>query len=98
MTYKVVILPPAKRNLKRYIQYTSVILQNKQAAAAIRDDARLTKERLSEIADVLPLCQDPELKKWRYRKITFRKHDFFMIYRIVGNIVLVESMYHELQD
>lgn len=98
MAYKVVILPPAKRNLKRYIQYTSVVLHNKEAAAAIRNDALSTKERLSEIADVLPFCTDPLLKQLGYRKISFRKHDFFMVYRIVGNIVLVESMYHELQD
>ena len=98
MAYKVIILPPAKRNLKRYIQYTAIVLHNKEAALSIRNDALKTRERLSEIADVLPLCTDPTLAQLGYRKISFRKHEFFMIYRIEGNTVMVESMYHELQD
>lgn len=98
MAFKVIILPLAKQNLKRYIRYTAIVLQNKQAATSIRDDARDTKKQLSKIADILPLCPDPVLAKLGYRKISFRKHDFFMIYRIDGNTVVVESMYHTLQD
>lgn len=98
MAYKVIILPPAKRNLERYIRFTAVTLYNREAAVSIRDDALLTKEKLSRIADILPLCADPTLAKLRYRKIPFQKHEFFMIYRIDGKKVIVESMYHQLQD
>ena len=63
MAYKVIILPPAKRSLERYIRYTAVTLHNREAAVSIRDDALLKKEKLSRIADVLPLCADPTLVK-----------------------------------
>lgn len=98
MVYKVIILPPAKRNLKRYIEYTAIILQNREAAISIRDDALLTKKKLAKIADVLPFCKNQTLAQLGYRKIPFQKHDFVMIYRIDGNKVIVESMYHMLQD
>lgn len=98
MSYKVVITPKAKHSLKNYIRYTKNILQNKEAASLIRDDAKNTKERLAKIANILPLCTDADLAKSGYRKIPFKKHDFFMIYRIDGNKVIVEQMYHALQD
>ena len=98
MAYKVVITERAKQSLSRYIRYTAVILKNREAAISIRDDAKDTKERLSRIADVLPICYDLELAKLGYRKISFRNYDFFMLYRIEGNTVFVDNMYHELQD
>ena len=98
MDYRVVITPRAKRSLNRYIHYTKYSLKNPQAALLIAEDARITKYRLSKIADVLAICDHPVLSKYGYRKIPFRNHDFFMIYRIDGSTAIVEEMYHELQD
>lgn len=98
MTYRIVITPYAKHQLEMYVAYTATKLKNKQAAKAIMDDAKVTKERLSNVANSLPFCEDETLANYEYRKILFAKHDFFMIYRIDGNKVIVEAMYHELQD
>lgn len=76
MAYKVVITPPAKRQLEKYIEYTLIVLKNKQGARAIRDDTKRTKERLAQTADCLALCEDIVLSKNGYRKILFDKHDF----------------------
>ena len=38
------------------------------------------------------------LAKHGYRKIYFAKHRFLMIYRIQDNTVIVDDMFHELQD
>lgn len=43
MTYKVIITPLAKRRLDMYIGYTVEKLGNRQAAKAIRDDAKETE-------------------------------------------------------
>ncbi len=91
-------MPPAKRRLDMYIGYTAVQLNNLQAAKSIRDDAKDTKERLSESANMFKLCDNPILAKHEYRKIKFRKHDFVMLYRIDGEKAIVDGMYHELQD
>ena len=98
MAYRVVITPPAKRQLEMYISYTLSEFKNVQAARAIRDDARKTKARLSAVAGSLALCENSTLSRNGYRKIMFNKHRFFMVYRIDGNKAIVDAMYHELQD
>jgi hypothetical protein len=98
MAYKVIIMPPAKRRLDFYVQYTLEELKNKQAAKAILADARETKKRLSQMADSLKICDDPLLAKYEYRKISFLKHRFLMIYRICDGVVIVDGMFHESQD
>lgn len=98
MAYKVIIMPPAKRRLDMYVSYTVEKLKNRQAARAILEDAKATKKRLSVIADSLKICDNPILAKYGYRKIKFEKHKFLMIYRIHGDQVIVDGMFHELQD
>lgn len=98
MAYKVIITPTAKHQLEMYIAYTLSEFKNLQAARAIRDDARETKKRLSNVAGSLALCEDNTLAKHGYRRIMFAKHDFFMVYRIENDIAIVDGMYHELQD
>ena len=98
MDYKVIIMPPAKRSLDNYVNYTINILKNKQAAIAILEDAKNTSIRLSKVAKYLAYCPNPILTEYGYRKIPFEKHDFFMIYRLEGNHAIVDGMFHTLQD
>lgn len=98
MGYKVIIMPPAKRRLDMYVFYTIETLGNKQAAKAILADARETKKRLSMTADSLKICDNPVLAKHGYRKIKFAKHKFVMLYQIQDDTVIVDGMFHELQD
>lgn len=98
MAYRVKMTPPAKHRLDMYIGYTIDILRNRQAAKAIRDDAKNTVKRLSIVAGSLAICENPILAKYGYRKIMFTNHDFFMVYRIQDDIVWVDGMYHVLQD
>lgn len=98
MVYKVIIMPPAKRRLDMYVFYTVETLGNRQAAKAILADARETKKRLSMAADSLKICDNPILAKHGYRKIKFAKHKFVMLYRIQDDTVIVDGMFHELQD
>ena len=98
MAYKVIITPPAKHQLEMYIAYTLSEFKNLQAARAIIADAKETKKRLSSVAGSLALCEDEVLARNGYRRIMFAKHDFFMVYRIDNDNVIVDAMYHELQD
>ena len=91
MVYKVVITSAARRRLESFIDYTANTLHNKEAARAIRDDAKKTKDMLSIAAKSLPICSDPLLAKYEYRKIPFIRHDFVMIYRIEDNLVIVDT-------
>ena len=98
MGYKVIIMPPAKRRLEMYVYYTIETLRNRQAAKAILADAKAAAKRLEIVAGSLPLCDNPTLAKYEYRKIRFEKHDFLMVYRIHEGQVIVDGMFHELQD
>ncbi len=98
MAYRVIIMPPAKHRLDRYVDYTMNILKNSQAAKAILADAKETKKRLSVVADSLKVCDNPLLAKYGYRKIRMQRHAFIMIYRIQAGTVIVDGMFHELQD
>lgn len=98
MVYKVVVMPPARRRLDMYVYYTAETLKNKPAAKAILADARTTVKRLSTLADTLKICDNPVLAKYGYRKINFAKHKFVLIYRIQDGMVIVDGMFHELQD
>ncbi|MCD8323974.1 MAG: type II toxin-antitoxin system RelE/ParE family toxin [Clostridiales bacterium] len=78
-----------------YICYT---LLNEDADQSVLRDARETREQLSIVAANLQYCRNPRLRALEYRAITFRRHRYVMLYRIVGNEVYVEAIYHQLQD
>lgn len=98
MAYKVIIMPTAKRRLDMYVYYTIETLGNRQAAKVILADAKATKKKFSMVADSFKLCDNPALAKHGYRRIGFEKHNFLMIYRIDAGKVIVDGMFHELQD
>lgn len=98
MAYKIIVTPPAERRLERYISYTVFVLKNEQGARNIKEDVKETRKKLSICAGAIALCTDEILAKYGYRKFSFLKHDFCMLYRIDGNTVIVEGMFHESQD
>ena len=66
-----------------------------------------TEADRKELADLLTsminegtgkLCDNPRLNALGYRKIHFLSHRYFMLYRIEGNLAVVDNIFHELQD
>ena len=57
-----------------------------------------TKKELAVVAESLGMCQNPRLKELKYRRIGFLKHKYFMLYRVEGNMAIVDNIFHELQD
>lgn len=98
MTYKVVITRLAESQLESYVDYILNKFKSKQAAKELISDYKETVKSLSLLAGSLPLLNDSELRKRNIRKINFKKHRYLILYRIVGNIVSVEAIYHSLQD
>lgn len=41
---------------------------------------------------------DPDLAKYGYRVIKFRKHHYYMAYRLKGNVATVDGIYHTMQN
>ena len=97
MIYKVVVTRDAEEDLDHFIEYL-IAEKNTQAAENVLNDYDVTTERLKHVAGSLKLCDNPRLRQLEYRRINFVNHRYFMLYRIVDQVVFVDNIYHELQD
>lgn len=88
----------AKEHLRQILSYIRFVLKNPDAARNVKRDANETKRKLTYLAESLKLCEEPELAIQGYRVISFQKHAYVMLYRVDGNIVYVDGIYHELQN
>ena len=98
MDYKVVVTADAEEDLNQYIRYLLLVKKSEQAAKNVLDDFEATIQSLKNVAGSLKPCDNPRLKKLGYRRINFLSHRYFMMYRIVDDIVFVDNIFHELQD
>lgn len=98
MDYEVVVTSDAAEDLDRFIRHVLFVKKNEQAAKNVLDDFEDTKEILRTVAGNLKACDNPRLRKLGYHRINFRRHRFFILYRIVGEFVFIDNMFHELQD
>lgn len=98
MVYKVLITEDAEKDLDHFIQYLLFVKNNPQAASNVLDDFQQTKKRLSQVAGSLKYCDNPRLKALEYKRINFLSHRYFLLFRIVDDTVIVDNMFHQLQD
>lgn len=98
MDYKVLITSDAEADLEGFIRYLLYEKKSEQAASNVLNDFEATKQTLAKMAGSLKLCDNPKLSVLGYRRINFMSHRYFMLYRIEGETVVVDNIFHELQD
>ena len=98
MDYDVFVTPDAKEDLEGFIYYLLVEKKSRQAAKNVLDNFEATKRSLATVACSIKLCDNPRLKDLGYRRINYLSHRYFMLFRIEGNQVIIDSIFHELQD
>ena len=98
MDYEIVVTAEAENDMERYIRYLLVDKKSRQAAKSVMDDFSATLQSLKSVAGSLKLCENPRLKALGYQRINFLFHRYFMMYRLDGNTVIVDNIFHELQD
>jgi len=98
MDYKVIITEDAEADMDKFVQYLLFEKKNEQAAANLLDDFEATVATLAHAAEKLKMCENPHLKDLGYRRINFMSHRYFMLYRVEGDMVFVDNIFHELQD
>lgn len=98
MDYRVVVTKDAEADLNKFIKYLIVEKKSLQAAQNVLDDYDATIESLKHVAGSLKLCDNPRLRELGYRRINFLNHRYFMMYRVVGDMVYVDNIFHDLQD
>lgn len=98
MDYKINLMQSAEEDLDHFVSYLLFEKKSEQAAKNLLDDFERTKEELTRVAESFSFCDNPRLRKLGYRRINFLSHRYFMLYRVVGNMVFIDSIFHELQD
>lgn len=98
MEYEVILSGQAKEDFRKIVHHLLYKFGNKQAAANIINDMEDTITRLSRIAGSLKLCDEPELRAAEYRTIHFKRHRYFLVYRVIENQAYVIDVFHDLQD
>ena len=94
--WKVVATDDVREDLDDFVCYLLVEKLNLQAASALLDDYDETIEELSYTAGPLRSLDDPELRD--YHKIRLKRHNYYLLYRLVGETAVVDHMFHDLQD
>ena len=98
MDYKVVVTGDAETDLDNFIKYLIMEKGSLQAVKNVLDDYDATIETLKRVAGSLKLCDNPKLYKLGYRRINFLNPRYFMMYRVEGNMAIVDNIFHDLQD
>lgn len=98
MDYRVVVTKDAEEDLDQFIKYLIFEKENMEAAQNVLDDYDATIQTLKIVAGSLKLCENPRLRQLEYRRINFLNHRYFMLYRIVDNLVFIDNIFHDLQD
>lgn len=98
MDYRVVVTKDAEEDLDQFIKYLIFEKENMEAAQNVLDDYDATIQTLKIVAGSLKLCENPRLRQLEYRRINFLNHRYFMLYRIEDDVVIIDNIFHELQD
>ena len=98
MQFNVELSELAEKQYDNILSYISNVLKNPQALENVMDDFDNTVGKLEKMADTFGFCKSKRLKEMGLHKIKFARHRYLFVYRIVDEIVIIEGIYHELQD
>lgn len=98
MIYRVVVTDDAQVDLDNILAYLIFDKKSPSAASAVLDDFNETKHLLSDLAGSFRDCENPELRRRGYKRALFQRHRYFMMYRVVDELVFIDRIFHELQD
>ncbi len=98
MDYKVVITEDAEADLEGFLLYQLYVKGSVQSAKKLLDDFDMTRLTLARMAKFLNYCQNPKLRKLGYRRINLVVHKYFILYRIEGETVIVDGLFHEKRN
>lgn len=98
MSFRVEVSELADAQYDKFLAYIYIVLKNPQAAGNLMQDFDETIELLEEKADGFGYCRSERLRELGFHKIHFKRHRYLLVYRVKKDRVIVEGMYHELQD
>lgn len=98
MQYDVSVSDLACEQYDKFLDYIYHTLLNPQAADRLMEDFGETISILERQAVRFGYCKSERLREQGFHKIHFQRHRYLFVYRVKKDSVIVEGMYHELQD
>lgn len=98
MQFNVELSELAEQQYDEILSYIANELKNPQALKNVMDDFDDTIEKLEQMADSFGYCSSSRLKEMGLHKIKFARHRYLFVYRMNKTQVIIEGMYHEMQD
>lgn len=98
MECRVVITKDAQQQFDKYLSYLAFKIKSKQATKNVLDDFKETKAKLALVAKGMKYVDNEYLRALGYKRINFMRHRYFMLFRVVGDVVYVDQIFHVLQD
>lgn len=98
MQFNVELSELAEKQYDEILFYIANELKNPQALKNVMDDFDDTIEKLEQMADSFSYCNSNRLKEMGLHKIKFARHRYLFVYRVRKTQVIIEGMYHEMQD
>ena len=96
--YKVIVTPKAQQDLKEFVDYIKNKYKNPQAAQSLLDDFVKTRKALSMTAGSIKESEIEKLKQAGLKRINFRKHRYFLLFRMDDDAVRITNVFCDLQD
>ncbi|MDD3411641.1 MAG: type II toxin-antitoxin system RelE/ParE family toxin [Eubacteriales bacterium] len=98
MAYELKITERAEADLDAIVRYLLTELDNQAAAKNLLDEIEKRYTLLEQNPRIYGECEQPLLKRSRFRKIAI--HGFLLVYRIdeAQNVVFIERYFSDLQD
>ena len=98
MQYSVEISELAEEQYEYILDYLVNVKMNIQAVQGVIADFDYAVEQLEKMADSFAYCRNDRLRSMGFHKLKFKSHRYLFVYRINGGRVIIEGLYHELQD
>ena len=96
--YKVVVTDKAETALDKYIGYLVDVKKNEQAANNLFYDYIETRKELERVAGSIKMPESKKLKERNLKRINFKRHNYFMLFRIDDDKAVVVEIFHGLED
>lgn len=98
MKFDVVLSDLAVTQYDNILSYIYDTLKNPQATKSVMQDFDRTVELLKTQANNYGYCKSERLSNLGFHKLHLLKHKYILVYRIKNDTVVIEGIYHELQD
>ncbi len=98
MQYELEIQGKVERKVDRILYYLENNKKNHQAVVNFLDEYEECLKDIVDSPESYAFCTDDRLRNLGYKHKHFSTMRYKLIYRIESNTVLIEGIYHDLED